>query len=227
MNLQATHPDPWISAVAMDDKRVSKMTLETAQMYCTATGFDAYLPTHVGHPLIDWVRLNLSWLVRFHHALAGEHFYRTGNIHKSFQDVGQFMDIPMFAEPNSFRNHARSPHDSPRYHNDGDGYDLMRMDYTDIDDVHYAYRCYLRARWRMDVRAAQWTRRAPPFWLDEQPPQDYHRPQMLRSTEIVWSGANPDQWTSIITEGMTAWTRKRRLKRGFPLHSNSRKRVQR
>jgi hypothetical protein len=188
----------------MDDKRVSKMTLETAQMYCTATGFEAYRPTHASHPLIPWCKQNLSWLVRFHHALAGEHYYRTGNMHSSFSKVGQFMVEPPHAEPNSFRNHARSPHMCPRMH--GEGTMLFPIDFTDVEDVHYAYRCYLRARWYMDVRAATWTRRPPPFWLSEWIPDDYHRPLMLNDREVVWT--NETQWKSIKKGGIALWKEK-------------------
>jgi hypothetical protein len=66
MNLFALEGDPatdtvdWeASAASVDDLRVGKMALETAQLLCTAArrhGFEApYEPTHAGHPCTRWV----------------------------------------------------------------------------------------------------------------------------------------------------------------------------
>jgi hypothetical protein len=148
----------------MDDKRVSKMTLETAQMYCTVTSEGPYRPTHADHPLMAWAKNDLSWLIRFHQALASEHYYRTGNIHKSFRDVGQFMQQLPDVEPRSFMNCART---SKLSMNPSNKTLTVPMDFRNIQDPHYAYRLYLRARWYMDARPAVWTRRPPPMWLDE------------------------------------------------------------
>lgn len=209
MNLQATDSHPWISAVAMDDRRVSKMTLETAQMYCTATGLGDYKPTHETHPLITWCANNISWLIRFHHALAGEHFHRTGNIHKSFQDVGQYMIDPPVREPIAFRNHARSPHMSRETGTLLTPGDLtVPIDFSHMNDVHKAYRYYLRARWWMDSKPATWTNRQPPDWLDE--PSTQPLPTMLRSSEIERHG---NVWRAIVWNGLTPLQREHRNER--------------
>ena len=134
------------------------MTLETAQMYCTVTGEGKYKSTHSNHPVTKWAEHNLSWLIRFHQALAGEYFYRFQKCHKSFVDVGQYMKHMPDTEPHSFVNAARTSlvdvNNRP-------------MDFTDIEDVHLAYRYYMRARWHGDTMAAKWTRRMPPFWISE------------------------------------------------------------
>jgi hypothetical protein len=221
MNLQASHPHPWLSAIAMDDKRVSKMTLETAQMYCTATGNTTYKPTHQHHPLIPWCQQNLSWLIRFHQALAGEYYFRRGIIHSSFRDVGQHMiDVPD-VEPLYFRNHARSPHMSPLYSHAGEeSYRLIPIDFTHIQDTHLAYRYYMRARWSQDKRAATWTRRPPPFWLRETPPPNHNRSRLLTQTEITMT--SEDVWKTTITEGINPWLKRQRLKKGWNIHRNGR-----
>lgn len=194
MNLQATHPHPWVSAVALDDKRVSKMILETAQMYCTVTGDGPYRTTHAAHPVTVWSKTNLSWLIRFHHALAGEHYYRTGNIHKSFKDVGQYMKTVTDVEPVCFQNSARCRR-----------VDVLGrpIDFTDIADPHLAYRYYMRARWHGDTYAPKWTRRMPPFWVGEnlipRQPNDDGSPRlyplMLKDTSGV---TTVDGWTSVM-----------------------------
>ena len=145
-NVQATHPDPYIVAMEMDDKRVSKMVLESAQMICTIKGDPAYRPVHQNNPTTHWCARNFNWLVHWHHALAAEHFYRTGKAHKSFVDVGQRYN-PGRIQTRTFRNGARSPRTFP---------DGRPIDFTHIGDVHQAYRYYLRARMLFDVKQPVW-----------------------------------------------------------------------
>lgn len=149
----------------MDDKRVSKMTLETAQLYCTATGTGPYRPTHTHHPITAWAKHSIDWVAQFHIALATEHFYRKQHVHKSFIDVGQYMEQG-YTEPRHFINYARSNHLSINPHKSDKPREIP-IDFTHISDVHYAYRLYLRARWFMDTNKPIWTRRPPPFWLNE------------------------------------------------------------
>jgi hypothetical protein len=186
MNLQATHPHPWVSAVALDDKRIVKMCLESAQMYCTVTGDGPYRSTHSNHPVTRWAHSNLSWLIRFHHALAGEYFYRFGKAHKSFVDVGQHMRHTPDVEPTHFVNAARTSLV------DVNG---RPMDFTDIADTHLAYRYYMRARWHGDTMAAKWTRRMPPFWISENLiPRNKPYPLMIKDTSGT---VTRDGWGSI------------------------------
>lgn len=157
VNVQCTHPDPYIAAMEMDDKRVNKMVLESAQMICTIKGDTCYRPVHQNNPTTHWCASNFNWLVHWHHALAGEYYYRTGRMHKSFITVGQRYS-PGRITTRAFRNGARS---SKQFPNGGD------IDFTDIGDVHRAYRYYLRSRMMFDKAPVIWTRRAPPWWLDE------------------------------------------------------------
>lgn len=206
MNLQATDSHPWIAAVAMDDRRVNKMTLETAQLYCTATGFGTYKPTHGSHPLVTWSANNISWLIRFHHALAGEYYHRTGKCHKSFVDIGQHMILVPDREPIAFRNYARSSHLSRRPGTLlSPGVTDVPIDFSDMNDVHKAYRYYLRARWFMDSRPATWTNRPPPHWLNETP--RWSLPSMITATDVVQ--VRPNVWQSIIHDGLNPAQRER------------------
>jgi len=92
MNIFATSHCPIESAKALDDKRVIKMILESAQLLSTALyklGYwqsNLYKPTHAGHPCTLWAmksKGNFLWLVRHALALAEEYKYRYGRDHKS------------------------------------------------------------------------------------------------------------------------------------------------
>lgn len=71
MNIFASYECPVQSSLALDDKRVNKMIVESAQMLSTALWrYDAwesglYKPCYVNHPCNDWVRKsrkNFEWL---------------------------------------------------------------------------------------------------------------------------------------------------------------------
>jgi len=74
MNIFASHPSPLHSALVLDDKRVVKMVLESAQMLSTAISQRGccapYRENHVNHPCSVWVRStqgNYFWLLQHWH----------------------------------------------------------------------------------------------------------------------------------------------------------------
>lgn len=161
MNIFATDPNPIIAASHLDDKRVIKMVLESAQMLCTALHIHGashlakYKSTHVNHPSNVWCRENNSnygWLLMHFKALADEYAFRTGKIHKTsllFPDLyigatyllkGKLTDIPNCA--------ARTD---------------MGISYKHISDTYEAYRLYLIDRWSKDKLKPKWTNRTRPF----------------------------------------------------------------
>jgi len=86
MNIFLTDPDPAACAQALDDVRVSKMLVETAQLLSTSLRLagveDAgiYKSTHVAHPCSKWAaasRGNFCWLVEHGLELAREYEFRT------------------------------------------------------------------------------------------------------------------------------------------------------
>lgn len=88
MNIFATTDCPLASAQYLDDKRVVKMILESAQLMCTAlvsVGVAApYRPTHVGHPCTVWTAAsqgNYRWLYEHFLALCGEYEARYNKLH--------------------------------------------------------------------------------------------------------------------------------------------------
>lgn len=91
MNVFAVDRDPVRAARALCDRHVVKMTLEAAQILCSAAraqlGQSApYRATHAHHPCVLWAaarRANWEWLVRHGLALADEYGRRFGRVHRS------------------------------------------------------------------------------------------------------------------------------------------------
>ena len=105
MNIFFLDWDPQKAAGFHADRHVVKMTLESAQLLCSAhwaTGGTApYKPTHKNHPCAIWVRESLSnyqWLARLGLYLCEEYEKRFGKIHKSKEIIQwcseHFPDIP-------------------------------------------------------------------------------------------------------------------------------------
>lgn len=90
MNIFLSSDDPLLCAQALDDKRVVKMALETAQLLASATfslGFDiGYAPTHINHPCAKWARSGrfaFLWLIEHGMYLCNEYEHRFGDVHAS------------------------------------------------------------------------------------------------------------------------------------------------
>lgn len=165
MNIFASDQSPVTSAEVLDDVRLRKMVLETAQMLCTALrirhGYDdvPYKNAHPNHPLSKWLLQsngNIFWL--FHHgvALHQEYKHRFGKDHASglvilslSHIIGDLQDEELQPFVNCARNKS------------------LGIDYTDIADVHEAYRLYLSDRWLTDKRDPKWTKRDMPTWAAE------------------------------------------------------------
>jgi hypothetical protein len=166
MNIFATHPSAKLCAEALDDRRLVKMVLETAQLISTTWSqvmgvHLGYRPTHVNHPCAVWARAssdNLSWLILHAEWLLKEYSRRYDREHASSTIILCAADrmpelirgkrIPV--ERTEFVNCARS---------------LARgLDFTHVNDVHSAYRQYMAAKWKVDGMNARWTRRGPPTW---------------------------------------------------------------
>lgn len=92
MNIFATDSDPVLAARALDDRRVGKLLVETAQILSTALDdmnswrSNLYRPTHKNHPCVRWAsrsRHNFNWLVLHGLGLADEFKYRFSRTHAS------------------------------------------------------------------------------------------------------------------------------------------------
>jgi hypothetical protein len=153
MNIFVTSLDPVECAQALDDKRLVKMPLESAQMLCTALinhGIDApYRSTHKKHPCTVWTsenRSNFLWHVSLLEAMGKEFEFRYGKTHKSARISPYFLlhsdalpvgELQPFPRCDLFKSHP---------------------------EVVEAYRETLRYKWLNDKRTPKWTRRDPPSW---------------------------------------------------------------
>lgn len=145
MNIFVSDPNPQKSAQFLDDKRVIKMILESAQMLSTAIneygGKGPYKSTHINHPCSVWVRANKSnykWLLDHFEALCYEYFMRYDKQHKC---GGFYFDLldGMQLIP--------------------DGSLTMQPNCTifkEESDIYKAYRDYLNHKWLNDKRKPTW-----------------------------------------------------------------------
>lgn len=83
------------------DSHVVKMSLETAQILCTALhryGLPApYKPTHAKHPSVLWAGDSLEhfrWLKQFGKTLCAEYTFRYGKRHASENVIDALPDSP-------------------------------------------------------------------------------------------------------------------------------------
>jgi hypothetical protein len=156
MNIFVTSPDPWRCAIMLDDRRLSKMCVESAQLLCTAMhvacaeqGVTLHIPykrTHVNHPCSVWTRQsrgNFSWLLELLRSLTFEFYLRRGKGHKCATLVPTLRrGVELFSGPQTmFVNCSR---------------------HKDFNDVIDAYRHTMLCKWLES--AATWTLRDPPNW---------------------------------------------------------------
>jgi hypothetical protein len=154
MNIFVTSDCPIECARSLDDKRVVKMVLESTQMLCTALNELAgdricqYKSTHVNHPCNIWVRTsyqNWQWLYAHAKALSTEYTKRYSKFHKCNIILNRLPDI-VLTVINKFPETGRTP-----FANCARNLSL-NVDYSDVDDVHMAYQCYMADRWETDKR---------------------------------------------------------------------------
>lgn len=168
MNIFATSSDARECAQALDNKRLVKMCLETAQLVSTAFNelqgaHIGYKPTHVNHPCSIWARAsykNLEWLLSHWEYLCNEYSYRyEDRMHASYPMIEKAharmagllrdgWDVTGW-EMTPFVNCARNT--------------TLGLDFTGEPNVHLAYRKYMTAKWLLS--GAKWGSRPPPRWF--------------------------------------------------------------
>jgi hypothetical protein len=154
MNIFAVSNCPRECAQFLDDKRVVKMCLETAQILSTALrlngyeGDNVYKKTHQKHPVVLWAaetRLNFLWLIEHLQALCSEYTRRYGKNHKCESMILDFLllaDIIPQGFQTPFANCAANQ--------------TKGISYKHVEDVNMAYRLYLNDRWDTDAREPTW-----------------------------------------------------------------------
>lgn len=152
MNIFATSKCPVKSAKYLDDKRVVKMCLESAQMLATAAAYHGgavtYKPTHKNHPCTVWAgqsRKNYLWLHSHFCALLSEYTSRYGKVHgcaKYKYELFQAAKAVPDGNITKFANCAANA--------------SVGVSYKHVEDVHMAYKLYLSDRWETDKRVPTW-----------------------------------------------------------------------
>ena len=153
MNIFVTSADPTECAKYLDDKRVVKMCLETAQMLSTAVYIStgeivAYKPSYVNHPCNIWTRIsnaNFIWLCKHGLALCSEYTARYSRRHKS-QDV---IDS-LVSYHKTFPDRGLSPFANCAANN------ILGINYKNEINTFISYRKYIKHRWRLDTRIPTW-----------------------------------------------------------------------
>jgi hypothetical protein len=158
MNIFALSAIPAECAAALDDKRVIKMALETAQILCTVlakVGHEAvpYKPTHHNHPCTKWAGetlANWQWLWEYLAALNKE--YRTRfqrNCDMKAYSVIIDNDLPSVAK-------TLLPEGKCSEFFNCSGFPELQ--------VHLAYRECLKQKWLHSK--PRWTNSTAPLWKD-------------------------------------------------------------
>ena len=137
------------------DQHVVKMILESAQILCTALnkkGFTTpYKSTHEKHPCVLWAEEshdNFLWLSKLAFALNNEYKYRykkTVN-HNSINVLNEIKEIKF--ESLGLTEFVQA----------------MPDQYKVTGDAVSAYRSFYLGE---KMKFAKWTRRKPPFWVNE------------------------------------------------------------
>lgn len=164
MNIFAVSRHPRKCARALDDKRLNKMILETAQILCTVMNQQdgrqstPYKSSHVNHPITKWAKdiHHQRWLYALGLAYGEEIMYRFNRKHACLTVIEDLAKRNVYL---TMCDHRLS---IDQFYN-GARHQTLGLDFTHLR-VDRAYRAYLNARWPGDKRKPVWTRRSEPSW---------------------------------------------------------------
>lgn len=152
MNIFVINPDKISeNAKMLDDKRLVKMVLETAQLLATAVNMNGgkcvYKVTHKNHPCSIWTRQsreNFYWLFQLFDYLNDEYTNRFGKIHKCYQYRNEFIDQAFVIPEGGLTSHPNC------------------TKFKDEPNVYKAYKLCMLDKWTNDKRLPKWTNTEPP-----------------------------------------------------------------
>lgn len=152
MQIFASDPSPYISAIVLDNARLGKMIIEAGQILSSVWG-GPYKATHTNHPAMKWCRddwRNYNWLLWHYYSLSTEWFDRFGKHHGASRWYKFFTDM---LEKNGII-----------YYKETEITHINMTDFKHIPDVYEAYKQALISKWDNDKRAPKWTNREKPDW---------------------------------------------------------------
>ena len=168
MNYFPFDPCPRASAVALDDKRLTRVFHEATMALSVArnrlTGeLGPYSPqTPVPRAIVDWIcGEGETWFVEWTREMAVAMIERNGpervNGYACFQAYqrlpARFVWPSYVVKPATFPNLACSS--------------IKGLDFRHLEDTHQAYRHYVLAQWDgLDRRPCSWTHHGPPSWAN-------------------------------------------------------------
>jgi hypothetical protein len=157
MNIFVSSFDPKEAAKALDDKRLIKMILETAQILSTNINLAGLRPgpyrtTHANHPCTKWAREcheNYLWLCAHFSCLCNEYTNRFHKIHKcsQYRELFYNCSTDLIYNKQGFTSFPNC------------------TVFKDIKETTRAYRLYLNKKWTEDKRKPKWTNTLPPEWI--------------------------------------------------------------
>jgi len=154
VNIFFTSNDPIECALALDDKRLVKMPIESVQMLSSAVarhgGVPIYRVAWSKHPCTLWSgdsKENFEWHLAHLKAMNDEFVHRYGKDHASF--LAGYASLKAQADKLPSIGLTGFPNCSLR---------------KDIQDVIEAYRLGFEIKWKNDKRPPRWTKRGHPAW---------------------------------------------------------------
>lgn len=161
MNIFVCNEDPVLAAWSLDDKRVIKMILESAQMLSTAVWINLsqkrqipglYQPAYLSHPCTKWASLtsgNFNWLYAHADALCNVYELTYERMHSSRQII-EACKLSSYLIPRGklteFCN--CTPYKSLK----------------DTRGIVEKYQIYLNDKWKNDIRTPTWRKRIAPHF---------------------------------------------------------------
>ncbi len=165
MNIFVTDISPVKSAEALDDKRLIKMVLESAQLLSTSIFVHShivhaqiYKPTHLKHPCTLWAcKTSANWQWLFDHlvALCIEYTRRYNRAHKTSGILSHLTELKFHIEEGPMTDFVNCTSS-----------ESMKVDFRNISNVQEAYRLYLASKWNYDKLPPKWTNRQAPNWYN-------------------------------------------------------------
>src|SRR3954467_13069680 len=169
MNIFAVSRSPLLCCRALDDKRLRKLLLETAQILCTVLNLSSgrqvtpYKNSHAGNTLTLWAKndlRNFDWLILLGVAMGKEYEHRFQKRHASSEVIDE-IELEFLVR--RCENNGLDSSYPVNWVNAASN-SKLNISFRHIADVHLAYRLYLNARWAQDKLYPTWTRRSPPKW---------------------------------------------------------------
>lgn len=174
MNIFTTSPNINTCSEHLDDKRLNKMILETAQILSTVVrlGFEKegtnipeqadklwYKKTHVNHPAVKWAMktpANFMYLVDLLATYSGDYHYRFGKLHATSKRLAPAIlpleDI-LYAE--IYREEMT---ELPV---------IVEKEFQELP-IFLAYQAQLNKKWNNDKYPPKWTNHIIPHFYDNQ-----------------------------------------------------------